>query len=92
MASGMVRSPDAAPLNLTIGDIYKDFSVNFSLPTVANPVAAIQQENILHTSRDNEVDLVGQATLADPVGVIFRSEETVPTILIKPIVRWEDFL
>ena len=40
MASGMVRSPDAAPLNLTIGDIYKDFSVNFSLPTVANPDSA----------------------------------------------------
>ena len=40
MASGMVRSPDAAPLNLTIGDIYEDFSVNFSLPTVANPDSA----------------------------------------------------
>eukprot|EP01035_Chromulina_nebulosa_P022404 gene22404-29010_t len=88
---GMVRSPDAAPLNLTIGDIYKDFSVNFSLPTVSNPISAnpvtsTEKENILRIKRDNEVDLIGQATLADPVGVIFRSEETAPTIAIKPIV------
>ena len=88
----MVRSPDAAPLNLTIGDIYKDFSVNFSLPTVSNPISAnpvtsTEKENILRIKRDNEVDLIGQATLADPVGVIFRSEETAPTIAIKPIVR-----
>ena len=89
---GMVRSPDAAPLNLTIGDIYKDFSVNFSLPIVSNPISSnpvttLEKENIRHTTRYNDVDLIGQATLADPVGVIFRSEETAPTIPIKPIVR-----
>ena len=94
----LVRATSEVPAfqNLSLGDVYKEFSVNFNIPATQNPIAnpsilggrqTDPTANPRRADPEIKVDLVSQATLADPVGVIFQSDETSPTMPIKPIVR-----